>query len=98
MLSAAAGSILGAMLDSVKWRIAISCPLCGLKGSAILSDSAGEPLRARRIELLSRGFLGTVMDTPPAPIFLCVECHVPAFSEPQGVLDEPHQTEASSAD
>jgi hypothetical protein len=76
------------MLDSVRWRVAISCPLCGAAGSAILSESEDDPRCARQIEALSQGFLGTMAGTPPATVFLCVVCQVPAFSEPQGVLGE----------
>jgi hypothetical protein len=81
------------MLDPVKWRVAISCPLCGSTGSAILSESGDEPPRARRIEVLSQGFIGTVTGSPPTTIFLCAGCQIPAFSKPQGVLEEPRQPE-----
>jgi hypothetical protein len=77
------------MLEPVKWRVAISCPLCGAAGSATLSESADEPPRARRIEALSRGFLGTLSGSPAATIFLCAGCQVPAFSVPQGLVGEP---------
>jgi hypothetical protein len=76
------------MIDSIRWRVAISCPLCGAAGSAILSESEDDPRCGRQIEALSQGFLGTMAGSPPATVFLCVICHVPAFSEPQGVLVE----------
>jgi hypothetical protein len=79
------------VIESVKWRVAISCPLCGSAGSAILSESADEPPRDRFIEALSQGFIGTASPPPVATIFLCAECHVPAFSEPQGLMGKPIQ-------
>jgi hypothetical protein len=85
----ATGSIFEDMLESVKWRVAISCPLSGSKGSAILSESADELHYARRIEVLTPGFLGTEKDSPRPTIFWCVECQVSASSEPQGILSEP---------